>query len=48
MAKLLKEIGYSFNSPEELDIVRDIKEKTCFVALDYDMAMNEDIEASRY
>ena len=39
MAKLLKERGYEFNSSAEMEIVRDIKEKTCFVALDYEAAM---------
>jgi hypothetical protein len=39
MAKLLTERGYVFKSTAELEIVKDIKEKTCFVALDYEAAM---------
>lgn len=48
MAKLLMERGYSFTSSAELEIVRDIKEKTCLVALDYDAAMKAANESSTY
>lgn len=41
MAKLLTEGGHNFVSTAELEIVRDCKEKTCFVALDYEAAMKE-------
>lgn len=41
MAKLLGESGYNFISTAELEVVRDIKEKTCFVALDYEKAIKD-------
>lgn len=46
MAKLLKERGYEFNSSAEMEIVRDIKEKTSFVALDYEAALKQAHDSS--
>jgi actin-related protein len=48
MAKLLTERGYKFTSSAELEIVRDIKEKLCFVALDYESALKESYNSSTF
>lgn len=39
--KLLLEAGHSFTSSAELEIVKDIKEKTCYVAQDYEKELAE-------
>ena len=47
MMKLLSEVGNAMASSAEKEIVRDIKEKLCYVALDYEAEMTTYKESSK-
>jgi actin beta/gamma 1 len=46
MARILKDRGYSFTSRAELKVMRDVKEKLTYVALDFDEEMKTAVESS--
>ena len=46
MLKALMESGQNFSTEQDVDMIRDVKEKLCFTSMDFDRAMKDSMDST--